>query len=204
MAGKVDKLAALGAARLDAAGARAAGRMADYRDATILGVLVQALAEAGLEVADQTRYIGHLVPGAGVLGRRPPSEQEARDIALGMRIAGGVAALDIGQTVAVHRGIVVAVEAAEGTDAMLRRAGALTLGIVAVKVSRPCQDPRYDLPVVGPSTLDVLAACGGTALAIEAGRTILMERDRLIAAADAADISVVATEREGWTAAPTS
>ncbi len=197
LAGKVDKLAALESVRLDAQGAQAAGRMADFRDASVLAVLVAVLEEAGLEVADQTRYIAHLVPGAGVLGARAPSTEEARDIDLGLRIAAGVAALDIGQAVAVRRGVIVAVEGAEGTDAMIRRAGALAAGIVVVKVSRPRQDPRYDLPVVGPQTVETLAAGGGTALAVEAGRTILVERDRLVAAADAAGVAVVAMRAPG-------
>ncbi len=195
LAGKVDKLAALRSVRLDAQAERAARRMPDLRDASVLGALVRVLEDAGLVVADQTRYIRDLVPEAGVLGRRPPSAEEARDVELGLRIAGGVAALDVGQAVAVHRGVIVAVEAAEGTDAMIRRAGDLAAGCVVVKVSRPQQDPRYDLPVIGPLTVEVLAASGGTALAVEAGRTILVERERLIAAADAAGIAVVAAAR---------
>ncbi len=194
LAGKVDKLAALGFVRLDAHGMQAARRMADFRDASILGMLVTVLEEAGLTVADQTRYIGHLVPGPGVLGTRGPSSEETSDIALGLRIAAGVAALDVGQAVAVRRGVIVAVEAAEGTDAMIHRAGALAPGIVVVKVSRPRQDPRYDLPVVGAQTIEALAASSGTALAVEAGRTILVERDRLVAAADAAGVAVIAVD----------
>ncbi len=194
LAGKVDKLAVLDSVRLDAPAAQAARRMADFRDASILGALVAVLEEAGLEVVDQTRYITHLVPAPGVLSTRPPSAEEARDLDLGVRIASGVAALDVGQAVAVRRGVIVAVEAAEGTDAMIRRAGALAPGIVVAKVSRPRQDPRYDLPVVGPQTVETLAAAGGTALAVEAGRTILVERDRLIAAAGAAGVAVAAVE----------
>jgi DUF1009 family protein len=192
LAGKVDKIAAMESARLDAVGLQAAGRMTDFRDASILGALVAVLEEAGLTVADQTRYIGHLLPAAGVLGARAPSPEELRDIDLGRRVAAGVAALDIGQAVAVRRGVIVAVEAAEGTDAMIRRAGTLAPGLVVVKVSRPRQDPRYDLPVVGAQTIEALAASSGTALAVEAGRTILVERDRLVAAADALGVAVVA------------
>jgi DUF1009 family protein len=194
LAGKVDKLAALGSVRLDAWGAQAASRMGDLRDASILAALVAVLEEVGLEVADQTRYIRHLVPDAGVLGARRPTAEETDDIRLGVRIATGVAALDVGQAVAVRRGVVIAVEAAEGTDGMIRRAGTLAPGCVVVKVSRPQQDPRYDLPVTGPQTIEVLAASGGTALAVEARRTILVERDRLIAQADAAGLAIVAVE----------
>jgi len=103
-----------------------------------------------------------------------------------------IAALDVGQAVAVRGGAVVAVEAAEGTDAMIRRAGALAAGVVVVKVSRPQQDPRYDLPVVGPETVRALAEARGTALAVEAGRTILLDREQSAAAAAEAGIAVVA------------
>ncbi len=192
LAGKVDKLAALQTMRLDAEGQKVARRSADFRDASILAGLVTVLEEAGFEVGNQTRYVDHLVPGEGVLGRRAPSAEEDQDIRLGVRIAGGVAALDVGQSVAVRRGVVVAVEAAEGTDAMIRRAGTLAPGLVVVKVSRPRQDPRYDLPVVGPQTVEAIAAARGTALAVEAERTILLERARLMAAADAAGIAVTA------------
>ncbi len=192
LAGKVDKLTVLQTSRFDAAAQQVARRSADFRDASILAGLISVLEDAGFEVAGQTRYIGHLVPQEGVLARRAPSPEEDRDIRLGARIAAGVAGLDVGQSVAVRGGVVVAVEAAEGTDAMIRRAGNLTAGIVVVKVSRPRQDPRYDLPVVGPETVDALAGARGTALAVEAERTILLERARLIAAADAAGIAVAA------------
>ena len=194
LAGKVDKLTALRALRLDARGAEVARRAADLRDASILGVLTAVLEDAGFEVGNQTRYVGHLVPGPGVLGGRSLSPEEAQDIRLGARIARGMAALDVGQAVAVRRGVVIAVEASEGTDAMIRRAGALAAGIVVVKVSRPRQDPRYDLPVVGPETMTALAESRGTALGVEAGRTILLDRDRLIEKAEAAGIAVISVE----------
>jgi len=200
LAGKVDKLTAMRDVRFDAEGAAAAVRLAalgDLRDASILAMLVAVLEEAGFEVAGQTRYIEHLVPTAGVLGARALTADESRDAALGLRIARGVAGLDIGQAVAVGRGVVVAVEAAEGTDAMIRRSGALAEGIVVVKVSRPRQDPRYDLPVVGPGTVVALAEARGAALVVEAGRTILLERDALVLAADAAGIAVSAVETPG-------
>lgn len=194
LAGKVDKLAAMRSVRLDAQGAQVALRFADLRDASILSVFVGVLEEAGFEVASQTRYVGHLIPEVGVLGRRAPTQEEARDIALGARVARGVAGLDVGQAVAVRRGVVVAVEAAEGTDAMIQRAGALARGVSVIKVSRPNQDPRYDLPVVGPQTIAVLADAGGAVLAVEAARTILLDRERLVAAADAAGIAVASVD----------
>ena len=192
LAGKVEKLSVLQTTRFDADAQQVARRSADFRDASILTGLITVLEDAGFEVGSQTRYIGHLVPGNGILGRRAPSPEEEQDIRLGARIAAGVAGLDVGQSVAVQGGVVVAVEAAEGTDAMIRRAGNLAAGVVVVKVSRPRQDPRYDLPVVGPQTVDAIIAARGTALAVEADRTILLERARLIASADAAGIAVAA------------
>jgi len=197
LAGKVDKLAAANAVRLDALGMRVASRLTDLRDASILAALVAVLEESGFTVAPQARYVGHLVPEAGVLGRRVPSPEEEEDITLGARVAAGIAALDVGQAVAVRRRMIVAVEAAEGTDAMIRRAGELAAGVVVVKVSRPRQDPRYDLPAVGPRTVEAIADARGPALAIEAARTIPLEPGRLVARADAAGIAVVALAAPG-------
>ena len=197
LAGKVDKLPALQRVRLDRIGALVAGRVLDHRDTSILGAFLAVLETAGFEVADQARYLGHLLPEPGVLGGRAPSEAEAADIQAGLRVAPRIAALDIGQAVAVRNGAVIAVEAAEGTDEMIRRAGALTAGVVVVKVSRPYQDARYDLPVVGPQTIRALADARATALAVEAGRTFLLERAELVAAAGASGIALVAAAVEG-------
>src|SRR5207253_2913406 len=149
------------------------------------------LEQSGFEVGSQIRYLAHLVPQPGNLGGRAPSAAEVKDIRVGLAIAARIAALDIGQAVAVRNGAVVAVEAAEGTDAMIRRAGALAAGVVVVKVSRPQQDPRYDLPVVGPETVRALVEARGTALAVEAGRTILLDREQTAAAAAEAGIAGV-------------
>lgn len=192
LAGKVDKLPALRRVRLDAHGEAVARRTPDYRDTSIVGAFLAVLETSGFEVGHQARYLGHLVPGPGVLSPRAPSEAEAADIQAGLRFASRIAALDIGQAVAVRNGTVVAVEAAEGTDEMIRRAGVLSAGVVVVKVSRPQQDPRYDLPVVGPATITALGEARGTALAVEAGRTLVLERDRVIAAAADADLALVA------------
>jgi DUF1009 family protein len=192
LAGKVDKMRALRRALLDAEAAAAAARLPDHRDTTILETLLAALEASGLRVAAQAEYLGHLVPAPGTLTPRAPSAGEMADIDAGVRIARQIAAFDIGQAVAMRRGMVVAVEAAEGTDAMIRRAGALTAGTVVVKVSRPAQDPRYDLPGVGPETVRALTEARATALAIEAGRTLLLGREEAVAEAAAAGIAVVA------------
>lgn len=199
LAGKVDKLPALRNVHLDAYGALLASRTRDHRDTSIVGAFLTFLQTAGFEVGYQARYLGHLVPALGVLTQRAPTDAEAADIRAGLRIASQLAALDIGQAVAIRHGAVVAVEAAEGTDEMIRRAGELSAGVVVVKVSRPQQDPRYDLPVVGPQTIRSLAAARGTALAVEAGRTLLLERDQVIAAASASGIALVAVAVEAAT-----
>ena len=196
LAGKVDKLPAMQRVRLDKVGQLVAGRTRDHRDTTIVGAFLAVLEMSGFEVGHQAGYLGHLVPEPGVLGARAPSEAEAADIQAGLRMAARIAALDIGQAVAVRNGAVVAVEAAEGTDEMIRRAGGLSAGVVVVKVSRPQQDPRYDLPVVGPQTIRALAEARGTALAVEAGRTLLLEREEVVAAATAAGIALVAAAVE--------
>jgi UDP-2,3-diacylglucosamine hydrolase len=196
LAGKVDKFPTLGSIRLDAYGALVASRTRDHRDTSIVGAFLAFLQTAGFEVGHQARYLSHLVPGPGVLSQRAPSDAEAQDITAGLRVASQLAALDVGQSVAIRRGAVVAVEAAEGTDEMIRRAGELSAGVVVVKVSRPQQDPRYDLPVVGPQTIRALVAARGTALAVEAGRTLLVGRAAVIAAAAASGIAIVAAAIE--------
>ena len=192
IAGKVDKLRVLHEARFDAAGAAAAARLSDHRDTTIMNAFLAALHGSGFHVGDQARYLRDVLPERGVLTPRPPSADEAADIDAGARVAAQIAALDIGQAVAIRRGAVVAVEAAEGTDAMIRRAGALASGVVVVKVSRPAQDPRYDLPAVGRDTVRALIEAKASALAVEAGRTLVLDREEVIAAAAEAGITVAA------------
>jgi len=133
------------------------------------------------------------VPAAGVLGARAPTEEEWRDIRFGFRAAKVIGQFDIGQSVVVRYGVVLAVEGVEGTDATIRRAGQLANGdVVVVKVCKPTQDTRFDLPAAGPDTVRTIAEVGGRALALEAGRTIILDRAEMIALADAAGIAVVA------------
>ena len=135
--------------------------------------------------------------GEGVVGARAPSEDEARDIAFGWPTARAIAAEDVGQTVVVRDRAVMALEAIEGSDSAIERGAALGgPGCVVVKVAKPQQDRRFDVPVVGAATIDTLVRAGATALAVEADETVLLERDEAIARADAAGISLVAT-RDG-------
>jgi DUF1009 family protein len=134
-----------------------------------------------------------LLPEAGTLTRRSPDPGEQADIAYGREIAKKIAGLDIGQTIVVAGRACVAVEAMEGTDAAIERAATLSNGrrLIVVKVSKPDQDMRFDVPVVGPRTIQVMRRSNATALALDAGRTLLFERPRLIAEADAAGIAIV-------------
>jgi DUF1009 family protein len=129
----------------------------------------------------------------GVLTARAPGVEEQRDISFGREIARAIAGLRIGQTVVVKRRTVLAVESIEGTDATIRRGGALGKGgVVVVKVGRPDQDMRFDLPVVGPDTVAALEEAGATALGLDADQTLMLERDRVMTTADRLGLAIVA------------
>jgi hypothetical protein len=178
--------------RLDLRALRLLSRAPDYRDATLLQALVAELAREGLEVVAQTRVLGHLVTPEGVLGQRQPSSREWHDICYGFTQAKQLAALDIGQTIVVRRQTVLAVEAVEGTDAAIQRGCRLgRRGAVVVKVSRPQQDMRFDVPTVGPQTLQELIAGRATVLAVEAGTTLMLRLPELTVTATAHGIALV-------------
>lgn len=160
-------------------------------DALIAGV-ADALATRGIVLLDSTVFLKDLMAGAGVLGRHQPSPEVLQDWAFGYRVADTIAGLDIGQTIVVKDRAVVAVEAMEGTDAVIARAGALAgSGTRVVKVAKPGQDMRFDVPVVGVATIDAMRAAGADAMSVDAGRTLMVDGARVIAAADAAGIVIV-------------
>jgi DUF1009 family protein len=160
-------------------------------DAIISGV-ADALRAHGIELIDSTTFLTPLLARAGVLTRRTPTDGEQADLDFGYRIADAVAGLDIGQTIAVKSAAVVAVEAMEGTDAVIARAGQLAgAGVTVIKVAKPGQDMRFDVPVVGVSTIEAMKAAGGTVLSIDAGKTLMIEGDAVINAADEAGICIV-------------
>jgi DUF1009 family protein len=138
----------------------------------------------------QAEVVPELLPGPGVLGALAPSDAQRADVAFGWPIARAIAGLDVGQTVVVKDCAVLAVEAVEGTDAAIRRAGDLASGGCVVKVAKPRQDPRFDVPTVGPGTLEVLAESGASLLAFEAERTLVLDLPDLIAHANTAGIVV--------------
>lgn len=162
----------------------------------LIGAFVRMLEGRGIEVVDSTLFLKPLLPEAGTLTRRAPDPSEMADITYGREIAKKIAGLDIGQTVVVADRACVAVEAMEGTDATIQRAATLSHGrrLVVVKVSKPYQDMRFDVPVVGPGTIEVMKRAHASALAVDAGKTLLFERRRLLEEADDAGIAIVACD----------
>jgi UDP-2,3-diacylglucosamine hydrolase len=161
---------------------------------SLIGAVARVLEDEGIELVDSTKFLGPLLPAEGVLTSREPDAREAADIAYGRQVAQQIAALDLGQTVVIRDRACVAVEAMEGTDETIERAARIAGGqpLVVVKVSKPQQDMRFDVPVVGVKTIEVMQRSHATALAVDARRTLLFERDALIAAADAAGIAIQA------------
>jgi hypothetical protein len=162
----------------------------------LIGAVARVLEDEGIRLVDSTLFLKPLVPEAGVLTRRAPDEREAADLAYGLGVARQVAAMDIGQTVIIAERACVAVEAMEGTDETIARAARITGGkpLVVVKVSKPRQDMRFDVPVVGLPTIEQMKKSGATALGVDAGRTLLFDRKELLEHADAAGIAVQAFE----------
>jgi UDP-2,3-diacylglucosamine hydrolase len=161
---------------------------------SLIGALARVFEEEGIHLVDSTMFLKPLVPQVGVLTRRAPNEREAMDIQYGFGVARHLAAMDIGQTVVIADRACLAVEAMEGTDETMQRAARFANGktLVVVKVSKPKQDMRFDVPVVGLSTIKCMQGAGATALAIDATRTLLFDRSKLIELADAAGIAIQA------------
>jgi UDP-2,3-diacylglucosamine hydrolase len=161
---------------------------------SLIGAVARVLQDEGIELVDSTKFLGTLLPAEGVLTRRAPDAAEAADIDYGRRIAAQIAGLDLGQTVVVRDRACVAIEAMEGTDETIERAARIAGGqrLVVVKVSKPRQDMRFDVPVIGPQTIEVMRRANVTALAIDAGRTLLFDREGLLRAADEGGIAIQA------------
>ncbi len=165
---------------------------------SLIGAVARVLESEGIKLVDSTSFLRPLVPEAGVLTRRAPNAREAGDIAYGRDIALQLAGLDLGQTVVVSDRACVAVETMEGTDETIERAARIASGgrLVVVKVAKPRQDMRFDVPVIGLRTVEVMRRSAVTALAIDAGRTLIFERPKVIEAADAAGIAIEAVSSD--------
>lgn len=190
-AGKVRKLHLFRNFQPDIKALSTLAALPDRRDDTVMLAVVDTLAKGGIKVLPQTAYAQDMLAEEGVLCGPKPGKAILHDMHFGCRQARGIAALDIGQTVVVQDGAVLAVEAIEGTDAAIRRGGPLGSGkAVVVKVAKPNQDLRFDVPAVGPDTIKAMADAGCRALAVEAGKTLLLKREELAALAKQTRISV--------------
>lgn len=194
MIGKVTKeiLYSEGAIVPDWKAVRLLASLPNRKDDTIMNAIVVELQKLGIEVMDQTLLIQPLLPEAGVLSKRQPTAEELADMEFGFEVAKAIGGLDIGQTVVVKDKAVMAVEAIEGTDACILRGGTLGKGVIVAKTAKPAQDNRFDMPSVGVQTIQSMVAAGAAGIVMEAGRTLLVDRQKALALADAHNMVVVA------------
>jgi hypothetical protein len=159
----------------------------------LIGAVAEELAGEGITLVDSTVFLEVLLAREGVLTRRGPAKDEIADIEYGLDVARGIAGFDLGQTIAVKDRAVVAIEAMEGTDAVILRAGEITRGrsFVVVKAAKPEQDMRFDVPVIGVPTIEAMICAGASAIHVTANKTLLFDKDELIALADTKSITVV-------------
>jgi len=158
----------------------------------LISAVADVMKDEGIDLLDSTLFLAPLLATEGVLGERMPDERERADIEFGYRMADAIAALDIGQTIAVKHKAVVAVEAMEGTDEVIGRAGHLAgPGVCVIKVAKPNQDMRFDVPVIGIATIQAMRVAGATALSIDAGKTLVLDGERVLASANEASIAIV-------------
>ncbi len=197
MAGGVRKTRFFEGIRPDWTAVKLLAQCALRRDDGMLRLLASEYQRNGIEIVDSTLYMPDALAPAGALTSQRPTLTEERDLDYGLKIAREIGKLDIGQTVVVRDGAVVALEAIEGTDACIRRAGELTSGKggVMVKVAKPDQDMRFDVPAIGTRTIDSLVSAGISVLGIEAGRTLMLEPQAIIDAADAHGVCIVGLDR---------
>jgi UDP-2,3-diacylglucosamine hydrolase len=200
MVGKIEKSNLLRPwhLRFDRRAIRMIRSLKDWRDDTVLAGIAGEFLNDGIVIDEITSWVTKLMAPAGVLTRRTPSKKQWIDIEFGRRMARGIGGLDIGQTVVVKNAAVIVVEAIEGTDRAIRRTADLNIpnGVV-VKMAKPDQDMRFDVPGVGPSTIDSLIAAKAKVLAIEQGRTLVTNYEEMIRAAEKAKICVVGINPDG-------
>ena len=158
----------------------------------LISAVAEVMKDEGIDLLDSTLFLAPLLAAEGVLGERTPDERERADIEFGYKMADAIAALDIGQTIAVKHKAVVAVEAMEGTDEVIGRAGHLAgPGVCVIKVAKPNQDMRFDVPVIGIATIQAMRIAGATALSVDAGKTLVLDGEHVLASANEASIAIV-------------
>jgi len=159
---------------------------------SLIGAVADELAKEGIELIDSTYFVKDQLANEGVMTKRKPDSAELENIEYGLKIANEIARLDLGQTIVVRASACVAIEAMEGTDATIKRAGELAKGkLTVVKVAKPNQDMRFDVPVVGLPTIETMITSGATCLALTAEKTLLFDREEMIALADKHKIAIV-------------
>jgi len=159
----------------------------------LIGAVAGELATEGIELIDSTYFLKDQLPASGVLTKRAPDERERTDVEYGLEIARGIAGMDLGQTIVIRDRACVAIEAMEGTDAVIRRAGALVRRrLTVVKIAKPDQDMRFDVPVVGVPTIQTMRESGATCICVTAGKTLMFDRDEMIKLANKHRIAIVA------------
>jgi DUF1009 family protein len=176
--------------RPDWLGVKVLAKLRSFGDDAALRAIADGLASEGVRIVSPLPFVPDLLAPRGPLTEKRLDEEQEKDATFGLHIARSLGALDIGQTVVVKRGVVLAVEAIEGTDACIARGGALAKGAVVVKARKPQQDERFDAPAIGPRTVEVCAAAGVAALVVEAGSTLVLDRSETIALADGAGLAV--------------
>ncbi|MBZ4407367.1 UDP-2,3-diacylglucosamine diphosphatase LpxI [Myxococcus sp. XM-1-1-1] len=192
MAGGIGRVKALSEARPDLGAVRIISRLRSFRDDALLRAVAADFESRGITIIAPTDFLGEVLCPEGHLAGPELSSTQQQDVALGREVAALLGQADVGQTVVVHQGHVLALEAVEGTDEAIRRGGKLGgAGAVVVKRCKPQQDLRFDLPAAGPRTLEVMKEVGARVLALEAGRTVLLDAPELFANARAAGITLV-------------
>jgi UDP-2,3-diacylglucosamine hydrolase len=180
-AGEISKKHFFSKAKPDARAIQVLLRLPDKKDDAILRAIAREMESEGMEVISPSFYLAEQMAPRGVLTERKPTEREQRDIDFGWSMAKKLGELDVGQTLVVKDQIVLAMEAIEGTDAAIRRGGKLgRRDVTVIKIFKPKQDPRLDLPVIGPATIKTLEKAGASLLAVEAGRTIIIDKEKVI------------------------
>jgi len=192
MAGQVKHIKIFGGFVPDLTAMSLLGRMKGMNTDALIGAVAELMRERGVELMNSASLLEPLLARDGVMTNRAPSEAEAKDLEFGYSMADAIAGLDIGQTIAVKHKAVVAVEAMEGTDEAIGRAGHLAgEGVTIIKVAKPKQDMRFDVPIVGLATIQAMRVARATCLSLDAGKTLIFDRDAFFASANDAGIAVV-------------
>jgi DUF1009 family protein len=192
MAGQVKHVKIFGGFVPDLTAMSLIGKLKAMNTDSLIGAVAELMRERGVELVNSAAFLEPLLAGEGSLSERVPTEAEHKDLQFGYKMADAIAGLDIGQTIAVKHQAVVAVEAMEGTDETIGRAGHLAgPGVTIIKVAKPNQDMRFDVPIVGLATIQAMRVAGATVLSVDAGKTLIFDREAFVASANDAGIAVV-------------